>query len=73
MSVGSDAVTRTNEGSALAGEDQGAPRPGDEVHDETLSTGMRSMIIGWGGQPGGAQDDSHSVEDSDSEHPDAGS
>jgi hypothetical protein len=51
--VGTVRITRTIEGSALAvGEGQGAPRPGAGAEDETLSMGIRSLIMGWGGSEG---------------------
>ena len=48
-SVGSNAVTRTSWGSALStGARQGAPSPGDD-DEESMSTGIRELVLGWGG------------------------
>ena len=43
---------RAQLGSALPnGERQGAPgRPVQEVDEESMSTGIRELVLGWGGQ-----------------------
>jgi hypothetical protein len=40
---------RTQIGSALPfGERQGAPGPAREVDEESMSMGIRSLLLGWG-------------------------
>ena len=41
---------RTQIGSALpTREGQGAPGPGHEVEDDSMSVGIRELVVGWGG------------------------
>jgi hypothetical protein len=43
---------RTQLGSTLpTGERQGAPGPGHEAEAESMSMGIRELVLGWGGQP----------------------
>lgn len=42
---------RADSGSTLpTGVRQGAPSPGDEVEEGSMSTGFRNLIVGWGGK-----------------------
>jgi hypothetical protein len=42
---------RAQIGSALPdGERQGAPGPGHVTDEESMSIGIRELVIGWGGQ-----------------------
>ena len=45
------ATVRTQRGSALPAGKQGAPGPGREVDEESMSTGIRELVVGWGGSP----------------------
>jgi len=48
---------RAQLGSALpSGERQGAPGPEHEVDDESMSMGIRELVVGWAGQSD-SQDD----------------
>lgn len=41
---------RTVSGSTLpTGQRQGAPGPGREIDEESMSTGIRELVVGWGG------------------------
>ena len=49
---------RAQIGSALPdGERQGAPGPGHETDEESMSSGMRELVMGWGGQAEPHEDD----------------
>jgi hypothetical protein len=39
---------RTQLGSALLGERQGAPGPAREVDEESMSMGIRNLLVAWG-------------------------
>ena len=42
---------RTQLGSALPfGETQSAPSPGGDADEESMSVGIRSLLLGWGGK-----------------------
>ena len=51
------ATVRTQRGSALPAGKQGAPGPGREVDEESMSTGIRELIMGWGGASEPSDDD----------------
>jgi len=45
-----DGGPRTDRGSALpALARQGVPSPGPKVDEESMSTGIRDLVLGWGG------------------------
>ena len=49
---------RAQIGSALPnGERQGAPGPGHETEEESMSIGIRELVLGWGGQSEPHEDD----------------
>ena len=49
---------RAQLGSALSSEErQGAPGPEHEVDEESMSMGIRELVLGWGGQSEPHDDD----------------
>jgi hypothetical protein len=49
---------RAQIGSALPNrERQGAPGPGHETDEESMSIGIRELVMGWGGQSEPREDD----------------
>lgn len=49
---------RTVRGSTLpTGQKHGAPRPGQEADEESMPTGIRELVLGWGGESEPYDDD----------------
>jgi hypothetical protein len=44
-------------GSALPAGKRGAPGPGGEINRESMSLGIRELVLGWGGESEPQDDD----------------